>query len=439
MLVNIFRSLTSSQEIVDAVTVAIREGEVSAGDELPSIRMIARISQVSPGTVALAFRVLRDRGIITTTQGRRAQVSAQPVSQRWMSLQVPENAMNLAVLGPDPALLPDVNTVLARGMFRRSLYDTENVEEHLRSVASRQFASDGIRGELTVTSGALDALERVFRIHLTPGDSVIVEDPNWGSSLGLMQLLGLTAVGAEVDEFGITPEALKSALASRRISAILLTPRAQNPFGSAMSPERATTLRQILDAYPQILVIEDDHAGPVSEIRAVTVTEGRSHYAVIRSVNKALGPDLRVATIMSDDVTADGLQRRMFLGPGWVPHFVQRLVATMFEDPDTLDTLEHARNLYAIRRETFLSNLACHGVIAHGRSGLNVAVPVPDETAIVSRLLVHGWAVRAGSHFRLNSPPFIRICTSTLEPEQGRILADAIASILMPRRPMATP
>jgi hypothetical protein len=44
-------------------------------------------------------------------------------------------------------------------------------------------------------------------------------------------------------------------------------------------------------------------------------------------------------------------------------------------------------------------------VAAHGRSGLNVWVPVADETAAVTRLLALGWGVAPGSRFRIALSP----------------------------------
>jgi DNA-binding transcriptional MocR family regulator len=33
------------------------------------------------------------------------------------------------------------------------------------------------QGEIDITSGAIDAIERLLCAHLLPGDSVVVEDP----------------------------------------------------------------------------------------------------------------------------------------------------------------------------------------------------------------------------------------------------------------------
>lgn len=439
-MLGIFQTQVSSyQEIVDVITQAVREGEVEPGQELPSVRSLAQKVGVNPGTVALAYRTLRERSIITTAQGRKSRISRIPVSQRAIEVQVPAGVKNLAVVGPDPLLLPDVNAIVKRGLFRPTLYDVEHVDPGLRRIMEEQFASDGVQGELTVTSGALDAFERIAQVHLKPGDAVIVEDPSWSSALNLIQALGLEPVGASVDDEGITPEALEKALASRRISALLVTTRAQNPFGSALTERRAHALRAVLEKYPHVIVVEDDHAALITQCPPFTLTAGRTHYAVIRSMNKALGPDLRISIMMSDLFTADAVQRRMFVGAGWVSHFTQRITAALLEDSGVSQQIAHARDTYEHRRNALLDALNERGIEAYGVSGLNVAVPVSDETALVSHLLLHGWVVRAGAHFRIDTTPFVRICTSTLDPAEAVQLADAIVKLLSPSRKVSAP
>ena len=159
-------------------------------------------------------------------------------------------------------------------------------------------------------------LERILATHLRPGDAVIVEDPQWVSSLSLFRVLGLEIVPATIDDEGMRPAALAEALESRRISALILTPRAQNPFGSALSVERAEQLRAIIADYPKVIVVEDDHASLIAGAPAMTLTTDRTKWAVIRSMSKALGPDLRVAVISSDADTADRVEGRLQLGPG---------------------------------------------------------------------------------------------------------------------------
>src|SRR5437667_366670 len=83
----------------------------------------------------------------------------------------------------------------------------------------------------------------------------------------------------------IRPAALEPAL--RDAKALIVTPRAQNPTGAAITPHRARALRAMLRKHEELLLIEDDHAGPVAGASYVTLVEpSRARWAVVRSVSK---------------------------------------------------------------------------------------------------------------------------------------------------------
>jgi DNA-binding transcriptional MocR family regulator len=73
-------------------------------------------------------------------------------------------------------------------------------------------------------------------------------------------------------------------------------------------------------------------------------------------------------------------------------------------------------------------------VSASGASGLNVWVPVADETGVVGALLQRGWVVAPGAPYRLApSPPAVRVTIATLTaPEAERLAAD-LAEAIAPR------
>lgn len=180
------------------------------------------------------------------------------------------------------------------------------------------------------------------------------------------------------------------------------------------------------------MVVEDDHASLISGAPSATVTTGRRTWAVIRSMSKAMGPDLRFAVMISDQESADRVQGRLLLGPGWVSHFVQNLVARLLTDTTVLAACAHAEQVYTERRTALLAALSAHGVAAHGRSGLNVLIPVPEESPVTSHLMAQGWAVRSGETFRLRCAPFVRVTTARLPPQEAPRLAEVLAAVLTP-------
>ncbi len=207
-------------------------------------------------------------------------------------------------------------------------------------------------------------------------------------------------------------------------------PRAQSPAGAAWDSDRAAGLTSVLSAAPDALVIEDDHAADVAGAPARTVTAGRRKWAVIRSVSKTLGPDLRLAVLVGDPVTGARVGGRQALGPGWVSNLLHETVAELWQDPAVGRMLKKARTTYARRRTRLVADLAAVGIPAAGRSGMAVWVPVADEPGATSALLDRGWAVAPGGRFRITTAPGIRIGIATLTAAESAALAADLADCL---------
>jgi DNA-binding transcriptional MocR family regulator len=207
---------------------------------------------------------------------------------------------------------------------------------------------------------------------------------------------------------------------------VIVTPRAQNPFGSALSAKRATELRTELAGFPDVFVVEDDHASAVSGSPLHSLGGDRERWVTIRSAAKTYGPDVRLAMLVGDATTVQRVEGRQRLGPGWVSHLLQRLVAQMMCDAEIGLAVARAAETYTSRRQAMLAALGERGFEAHGRSGLNVWVPVPDELAAVRAMEERGFGVRAGSRFRIRSAPGIRVTVASLDPMEAGTVADAL-------------
>jgi DNA-binding transcriptional MocR family regulator len=411
-------------------------GEQPSEQPLPTIRELASALRVSPVTVAAAYRLLRTRGL-AIGHGRRGtrlrpQSSPQPPALR--SARVPDGVVDLSSGNPDPQLLPSIDAVL-RGLHHdQHLYGEPAELRSLIAFATAEFDADGIpSAAVTVTSGALDAVERVLREHARPGDRVLVEDPTLPGFLDLLASLGLVPQPCAMDDEGLEPEAFDGAL-TPPVKAVILTPRAQNPTGAAMSARRASDLSRLLRRRSQVMLIEVDPVGPVSGATAVTLTDpALERWVSVKSLSKFLGPDLRVAVMAGDALTIARVERRQALGVRWVSHLLQRLTLALWSDPSTGRRLARAADLYSQRRASLIEALASHGIAAQGRSGFNVWIPVRAETATVQALVGRGWGVAPGERFRVRSAPAIRVTTSALAPDDARRFAADFASAFRSR------
>ncbi|MGW6774696.1 aminotransferase class I/II-fold pyridoxal phosphate-dependent enzyme, partial [Streptomyces sp. NPDC055037] len=405
-------------EISADVERAVGSGELAPGQLLPPMRELATDLGVNPNTVAAAYRSLRERGVIETAGRRGSRVRARPASTARGSIRVdaPPGVRDVSEGNPDPALLPPLHDALAAAARHHAehpgLYGQAPVDPEFARLARAGFDADGVpAGPLAVTSGALDAIERVLAAHLRPGDAVAVEDPGWGGLLDLVPALGLRPEPMGVDDQGPLPAGLARALRAG-VRAVVVTDRAQNPTGASVGAARARQLRALLADRPEVLLIEDDHGHGMVDLPLHPLAGTTSSWVFVRSTAKAYGPDLRIAVLTGDALTVDRVAGRQRLGPGWVSRLLQRTVVELWSS-GAVDVPAVARS-YGERRDALVRALAERGVEAYGRSGMNVWVPVADETGAVARLLHAGWAVAPGARFRMATPPGVRLTVSEM-------------------------
>jgi len=65
-------------QIVNQIQQMVAEGKLKVGDQLPTVRHLATELRVNFNTVARAYRILDEAGLISTQQGRGTFVWEQP-------------------------------------------------------------------------------------------------------------------------------------------------------------------------------------------------------------------------------------------------------------------------------------------------------------------------------------------------------------------------
>lgn len=423
----------SASDIADSVRTLIDRGQLRPGDLLPPVRTLARDLGVNRNTTVAAYRLLATSGLVVG-QGRAgtrvADLSPGPqdgyVTDRAddTSAQV----VDLASGNPLPALIPDLRPALTAAAGHTVLYGEPVIDAGLARWARDWFAPDvpgapgaseapGAAGtpgafEVSVTSGAVDAIERLLAQSLMRDDAVGLEDPCFLASQQTVRLGGYRTVPITVDERGMTPAGLRAALEAG-VRAVVCTPRAQNPTGASIDAQRARQLREVLADYPYVLVIEDDYYSLLSRVPFESIV-GPEHqrWALVRSLSKFIGPDICVALVASDRETASRLALRLSPGTTWVSHLLQRIALAQLTDANARALIDRAAGVYADNNAAFARALAERGVhvgvgstgagAVRAGDGISVWVPVKAPAAeVAARLARHGWTVRPGDEFGL--------------------------------------
>ncbi len=427
---------TTATEIQARIEAEITAGTRQPGEQLASVRALATSLGVSPTTVAAAYRRLRERGFVVSKGRNGTRVAPQPNVVPSGQVSVPAHTIDALSGNPDPLFLPSLGAALAAAAAAPAAqYGGTLLDDDLREISRSQFGRDGVMVDhLAVTNGAMDGIERVIAAQdLRQGDRIGVEDPGHVPVHQLVRSAGLDAVPIPVDDEGITVEGLAMALRFG-LRALVVTPRAQNPTGAAFTAARAEAIDKLVRQYPDLVVIQDDHAGPISGVDYVGLGTG-DRWAVVRSLGKSLGPDLRVALVAGDQQTIDRVNRSVANGPGWVSHLLQRAAAQLLGDTQAIELVAQAAASYQHKRSYFIDALARHDVSATARSGINVWVPVADEQVAVEAARRAGFAIRAAATYRIETPPAVRVTLSLLSERDLDELAAALGHGPTPHSP----
>lgn len=424
----------SARGLAHAVSRAIGAGDLEVGARMPTVRYLALELALSPTTVSSAWSMLIRSGAIRT-EGRRGTFVAEfagagAVRYRRALPRTSNLVLDLAGGIPDPRLLPDLSSALTRLKVAGSElnYLDEPVLPELKTVirASWPFDVD----DILIVDGAMDALDQITRATLTLGDRVLVEDPTFPAVVDQLKAAGTDVVGVPIDGEGLVPDKLRVAI-ERGARALFLQPRGHNPTGATMTRPRARELARILRG-TGALVLEDDSTGHLSQSSPVSLGQWIPYQTVhVRSYSKSHGPDLRLAAVSAPHHVMNELLSRRQLGQGWSSRLLQAILLHLLTDTTSIAELERAKIEYATRRSGLGAALRKVGVPVTEGDGLNLWLPVANETSAILKLAALGIGVAAGQPFTVGaSAPHIRVSLGQVTGEFER-LAVALATAAM--------
>ncbi|WP_404447613.1 aminotransferase class I/II-fold pyridoxal phosphate-dependent enzyme [Microbacterium marinum] len=425
----------SAAEIADSVRSLIDRGILEPGSPLPPVRALAEAIGVNRNTVVAAYRQLVAAGAVETAGRAGTRVAGRSdLAEEGFSADTV--LRDVGTGNPDASRIPELGPALATLAGRPVLYGEPTVDPALEKWARDWIEADLPHRDdvrLTITGGAVDALERLFTGALTRDDPIGLEDPCFLSAQRTVRAGGYRPVAIPVDDEGMTVEGLRAAL-DAGVRAIVCTPRAQNPTGVSLSERRAMALRDVLAPHPYVLVIEDDHFSMLSSSPFHSIVgAGHRRWALIRSVSKFLGPDMCLAVTASDPETADRLAQRLSPGSTWVSHLLQRLVVSLVSDPAVTAHIADTARHYRARNTAFAETLTSLGIATTAGDGLSVWVPVPGPgRAVAEQLMRRGWLARPGEEFVLRddtAAAHLRLTVHDLSDDDAeRLAADVVAA-----------
>ena len=216
---------------------------------------------------------------------------------------------------PVDALRKAADAVLAREGSTLATYFLQSGPQGyrpLREFLVRKLKSycdiDCTADEVLLTSGSLQAMDLVNGILLNAGDTVIVEESNYGGAFTKLDALGVNMVTLPLDDDGMRMDVLADALENLKQSDIrpkyiYTIPTVHNPTATILSLERRHRMIELARAH-EVPIFEDEcYADLVWEgnrppaLRALDDTGMVIH---IGTFSKTIAPALRVGYIVAD-------------------------------------------------------------------------------------------------------------------------------------------
>lgn len=282
------------QALADDIARSIRQGLLSPGQRLPSVRQTSAARKLSPATVFQAYYLLESQGLVQprarsgyyVSERARAvppepDTASQPDGQARavdvseLVFEVLESAMarDIVPLGSafmSPALFP--LTRLGRAMAHEAVHldprstvdDLTPGNAELRRHIALRYRIGAVpigANDLVVCNGAIEALNLCIAAVTRPGDAVLVESPCFYAALQTLERRGLHAIEVPTHpREGIELGALDAAIRRHAPAACWLMTNYQNPLGSTLPEAKKRELVELL-ARHELPLIEDDVYG----------------------------------------------------------------------------------------------------------------------------------------------------------------------------------
>ena len=317
-------------QLAEALQQLIEQGTLRAGHRIPSVRRMALQRGVSVATVIQAYTLLENRGLLEARpqsgyyvrarlsfdapeprmarpMARPSEVGVSDLAAEIMTFAVDPEYVPLGAACPHHSLFPTRKLARLIGAVGRNdptllgRYAMNWAYDPLTREIARRYLQAGAplgHDELVITLGCTEALNLSLRAVTKPGDTVAIETPAYFGLLQALQSLGLRVLEIPTDpREGLCLDALRDALQTCEVKAVVVMPAFQNPLGAAMPDEKKAALYELLVEF-DLPAIEDDIYGDLyfgeRRPKPLKAWDRDGRVLLCSSFGKTLAPSLRV-------------------------------------------------------------------------------------------------------------------------------------------------
>ena len=329
----------------------IESGELEEGEQLPSIRSLAKELDVNNVTIVNAYKLLEQEAYVYSKKGSGTYVR-QSLNELQFGcfedenmdlmtngiLSMSENSINFASASPTPELFPVEEfknvliEVLDRDKGNAFVYPEINgygpLRESISLFLSEYYSIDTKPSQIQITSGGQQGIDLLSKTLIQPGDYIFLENPTYSGAVAAFKSRGANIVPITIRKDGLDLKELNKRIKQYHPKFLYIMPCYQSPTTYSYSEEKKRELLNI--AYENNLyIIEDDFLSDLSynenRLPLKTIDE-HEQVVYIKSFSKILMPGLRLGFLTgpptifrnivkakhTTDITSSGFIQRAF-------------------------------------------------------------------------------------------------------------------------------
>ena len=436
-----------ARQLADELRRRVQAGSLGMGDRLPPVRDLAQALEVTPETVAVAYKRLTAEGYLRAEVGRGTFVAAPPLRAEEdplapfqaggalppfaasASAGAPAAQRDLLRLASRPGLVSFAASVAAFELapveaLRQALADVLSEEgpgalqvgptegfAPLREALAALLHQRGIVADAStvcVTSGCQQGIDLAAKVFVGTGDAVLVEQPSFLGALEVFRARGARVIGVPVDADGLRVEALTALIQRYRPKLLYCMPTYQNPTGRTLGAEKRRHLLR-LAAAQDLPIVEDDSAGffplepeepPPPSLKSDDQAGNVIH---LGTFSKLVAAGLRLGWLVASPPVFEKLVAAKYASDLSSDALLQRALHRLLSLGILAQHLENARAEYRRRRDSLVGELERAGTLPPGTTfdvplgGFNLWLELPPDGPSSTDLYLE--AIRRGVAF----------------------------------------
>ena len=426
-------------KVADEVAAEISMGLLAEGEQLPPQRQFAYARGIATSTASRVYEELVRRGLVLGEIGRGTFVRAAD-GQREATLVEPVSVPidlehNYSVRNSHiDEIMKTLNDISVDTSSENFLTPMGAIGwKNSQKTAARYL---GVKGWFPKPSSIMfvgngrQAIAAALSALTKPGDPIGVEAVTYPVLIGIAQKMGLVLVPLEMDEFGVTPDAITDGFNKHGIRALYLQPTLQSPTAITMNGERRQEVAQVIEKL-DIPTIEDGVYNFLGQEKPLC-SYAPSNIIFIDSLSKSLAPGVALGMISSPPKYYEKIKTSVQFG-AWTTSGLLLTIGTRLMSDDAIKKIIFDKRSDARVRQNIVRKMFSDFDISGDPRAYHVWIPVPNNKKcdlFTSRMHRMGIALTPGSAFSAMKgvvPNFIRL--SLASPEQDQLVV-ALKQIL---------